>query len=518
MNRSASLMALALYVALFFLLFPWYQHVLDIDAISYLHVAERYASGDWQTALNGYWSPLFSWILVPLVHVNIDLVVGAKYVNALIGLLTLVSCFRLFARFPLTPTFQRVYPFALVGMVLSFVFYELCADLLQLWLLILYLDVVIRPNWIRRKKSVITAAVLAALGYYAKAYTFPFFMVHFPIAIWLELRRPTIRVAWLEGRSTWFLGMVVFLLLTMPYVAAISSKYGSFRINNAGKLNTSWFLSPGLSDQRKLVAEPPYTDATSYWDDPTYAQEKFVGPFTSMHFFAVQVKWWISNVLKFAGLLNQISVFAFLILLGFGFWLYRTPKLPPSAWQLGWMLSLYPAGYLLIFIEWRYIWIIPVLLLLLAGILLYDCLQSGWLHKVAVLILTLILPISLLVQPMQELQDLRYNNRDTYALADAFKARGIKGKFLLNYQSFPPYGKTVVLCYLTGSQLYGPAVLDYTIDEFRSMVEKHAIDYYLFYYQFPSEREAFLSSPHARMGTRVYDDIHPGVIVVSFQN
>jgi hypothetical protein len=304
----------------------------------------------------------------------------------------------------------------------------------------------------------------------------------------------------------------------MPYVAAISSKYGSFRINNAGKLNTSWFLSPGLSDQRKLVAEPPYTDATSYWDDPTYAQEKFVGPFTSMHFFAVQVKWWISNVLKFAGLLNQISVFAFLILLGFGFWLYRTPKLPPSAWQLGWMLSLYPAGYLLIFIEWRYIWIIPVLLLLLAGILLYDCLQSGWLHKVAVLILTLILPISLLVQPMQELQDLRYNNRDTYALADAFKARGIKGKFLLNYQSFPPYGKTVVLCYLTGSQLYGPAVLDYTIDEFRSMVEKHAIDYYLFYYQFPSEREAFLSSPHARMGTRVYDDIHPGVIVVSFQN
>lgn len=518
MNRTAALAALALYVGAFFLLFPNYQYVLDIDAISYLHVAERYAKGAWQTALNGYWSPLFSWLLVPLVSMKVDLVLAAKYLNGILGLLTLVTCFRVFARFPLSPTFKRVYPFALVGMMLSFVFYELCADLLQLWLMLLYLQVVLHPAFGKQLKWSAAAAFLAAFAYYAKAYTFPFFLVHFPIALWLSAGRPPIRQAWKQLRLAWITGMIVFAVVTLPYVVAISQKYGSFRINNAGALNTSWFLSPGLSDQRKLVAEPPYPDATSYWDDPTYAQEKWVGPFTSPHFFLVQVKWWASNVLKFAGLLNQMTVFAWLILFGYAFWLYRSKQAPPGYWQLGWLFLLYPAGYLLIFIEWRYIWLLPILLLLMAGHLLEANWRAGWMPKLTGLALTLLIPLSLLVQPAQELHDLRHSNRDTYELAEKFKSRGIQGKFLLNYQSFPPYGKTVVLCYLTGSQLYGPAVLDYTLEELRQMVEQHHIDYYLFYYQQPWERDAFLSSPQAKMGQRIYDDIHPGVIVVSYRN
>ena len=34
------------------------------DGISYLEVGEAYLRGDWSAAINGYWSPLYSWLLV----------------------------------------------------------------------------------------------------------------------------------------------------------------------------------------------------------------------------------------------------------------------------------------------------------------------------------------------------------------------------------------------------------------------------------------------------------------------
>jgi hypothetical protein len=35
----------------------------SVDAVSYLDVADSYAHRDWATALNGYWSPAYSWLL-----------------------------------------------------------------------------------------------------------------------------------------------------------------------------------------------------------------------------------------------------------------------------------------------------------------------------------------------------------------------------------------------------------------------------------------------------------------------
>ena len=35
------------------------------DNVSYLDIAHRWAQGDLSTAVNGYWSPVYSWILVP---------------------------------------------------------------------------------------------------------------------------------------------------------------------------------------------------------------------------------------------------------------------------------------------------------------------------------------------------------------------------------------------------------------------------------------------------------------------
>ncbi|MES2893997.1 MAG: hypothetical protein V4725_18400 [Bacteroidota bacterium] len=518
MNRVSLLLAATVYIILFFLLFPWYQFVLDIDAISYIHVAERYASGDFFGAVNGYWSPLISWILIPFIKSGQDPVIAAKYINGLIGLLALFTCQSLLNKFVIHSTLKNILPFIFAGLLLSYAFYELCADLLQLWLLLLYLNLLFSKNFIENNYKIVGAAILAAACYYAKAYSFPFFLVHFPLILYVLLKRNKtghVRRLFLAKVSIAFLS---FFVLTAPYLLVLKEKYGSFRINNAGKLNTSWFLSPGISDNRKMVAEPPFVDATSYWDEPTYAQEKYVGPFTSGKFFLVQVKWTISNIIKFFGLLNLISICAVTILLCFIVLLYRRKKdHEDNDWLLLLTTLLYPSGYILIFIEWRYIWLLPIMLLIMAAISLTWLLQHNYIRQKFFALVCVGFSATFLVQPVNELQDLRNNNKDVYAMAEIFRQQKISGNFFLNYKSFLPYGKTVVLSYLTKSKLFGPVLLDYSFDELILAAKKHNIDYYLYFYDFPNEKEIFLQSPYAKVGTRVYDNLYPGVIVVQFK-
>jgi|SRR5690242_1674322 len=46
------------------LLQAWsHRFFVEFDGTSYLDIAENYARGNWHAAVNGYWSPLYSWIL-----------------------------------------------------------------------------------------------------------------------------------------------------------------------------------------------------------------------------------------------------------------------------------------------------------------------------------------------------------------------------------------------------------------------------------------------------------------------
>jgi len=39
------------------------------DGLSYIEIGEAYFRGDWKHAINGYWSPFYSWILGFSLHV-----------------------------------------------------------------------------------------------------------------------------------------------------------------------------------------------------------------------------------------------------------------------------------------------------------------------------------------------------------------------------------------------------------------------------------------------------------------
>ena len=64
--------SLAIYILLWNLAFPYFQYLMDADAVGYLTVADRVANNDWHRSINGLWSPLNSWLLVPFIKKGMD--------------------------------------------------------------------------------------------------------------------------------------------------------------------------------------------------------------------------------------------------------------------------------------------------------------------------------------------------------------------------------------------------------------------------------------------------------------
>ena len=53
-------------------------HQLNPDAIAYMRIAGYYANGQTELAVTGYWGPLLSWLMVPLLKVGAPPLVAGK--------------------------------------------------------------------------------------------------------------------------------------------------------------------------------------------------------------------------------------------------------------------------------------------------------------------------------------------------------------------------------------------------------------------------------------------------------
>jgi len=55
------------------------------DATLYLSIAEKYIRGDFSNAINGYWGPLLSWLLVPLLYIGASHVFAVNALSLIFG-------------------------------------------------------------------------------------------------------------------------------------------------------------------------------------------------------------------------------------------------------------------------------------------------------------------------------------------------------------------------------------------------------------------------------------------------
>lgn len=195
------------------------------DANYYYGVVLRLTQGRWTDSIEAMYSPLLSWLMAPWVAFGISLPMAFRIVNILaVGVLLWGVSKLIWEQRGSDAWHWRILPLILGVQLLPHAYLLVTSDMLAgavgSWLLVV----------LGRRQSfeVICGSallgVIGALGYYSKAMQLPIFALTVPIAAILWWRSDQPRHFRAFGAVV--IAMLVTLGVTLPWMAAISQKYG----------------------------------------------------------------------------------------------------------------------------------------------------------------------------------------------------------------------------------------------------------------------------------------------------
>jgi hypothetical protein len=465
-------LALILYCLVWLLLHPSLGYLLDSDAVAYLTIAHRAADGEWVKSINGLWSPLNSWLLIPFIKLGFDSWMVSKIMNACFGGVLLLLSNTFFKRIALPTQWVRLLTFILVPILVFYSYFQMFGDVLMLVLTMIYILLVIKKDFLFSQKKIVTAAVVMGVAYYAKSYALVLFCLHFSFLFFAQLYQNSTK------RKTLFLnyilGIGIVFLMVLPRTYQIYTKYDLISLTGlSGKLNMSWHINSGktFKEEIKLIVPPAYEDSPSFWEDPSLSHGKMSTPFESAH----NLGRWILRVGYNCFLLLKsyllISVFS-LVLLGFLFYdAYRARKIAPLHFKLLSLLLVLPIGYLAIVVETRYVWLSTFLLMALGVKIALSYFDSKNVQKIL-----LIFCLSFLIHPCYMLFQLQYKNKNLFDLAGALKSKNVHGKIVSNIND---EGSLWVVSYLAELQNYTIEHPNYDFAELSTEMRRYNIQQYL---------------------------------------
>jgi hypothetical protein len=236
------------------------RHGMNPDGISYLDIGDAYFRGDWNMAINAYWSPLYSWLLglalfllkpspyyeftvVHIVNFMIYLCALGCFHFFLIGLLryhqswtssvskdgyVTLPEWMLLALSYILFIWSSLY---LIGIPL--VSPDMCVSAFVY--LILGILLRIRMELVSWPMFIILGVVLG-FAYLAKTVMFLLAYIFLGCSVFLvgDLRKAIPRV---------LIALAIFILITSPFILAISNAKGRFTFGDAGKLNYLWHVN-----------------------------------------------------------------------------------------------------------------------------------------------------------------------------------------------------------------------------------------------------------------------------------
>jgi hypothetical protein len=244
-----------------------------VDLVSYLDVADAYVQGHWSDAINGYWNPLYSWILgvtFALARPSLELEYPlAKLVDFAVFLICLAS----FSWF--LTSLRTAYRNALVaradtGLAIPDWAWIVAGYTLFIWSSLKWITLtsstpdmcgaalaycawalLFRIEWDGRRINYLLLGMVLALGYFART---PMFIVGWSVLLLLGVQAATN-----ERRRRAIAAGVVFLVLMAPFIVSISRARHHLTIGDNWSLNHAWLASPGsyIIPNRHWQGGPP---------------------------------------------------------------------------------------------------------------------------------------------------------------------------------------------------------------------------------------------------------------------
>lgn len=417
-------------------LYPALSTYIDPDAVSYFKVAERYVNGDWDNAINAYWSPLSIWLCALLQKFSsLSAFEAALWVNTLGCLGTLWTSQLLFHRF-VGDKWARVLFALFFALFWAYADYkQLFADIWQYFFMLLFFLLLSSKSIFSRWYLWPLLGVLTALAYFGKAYAFYFLSLLLVCKLLYEVY--VRRVLGLIRAIVLFVVVIsVQVLCVSPWVYLLYEKYGILTLSTAGSLNLSWFLSGQqyLDPSIRVIIPPPVEGGIYCFEDPYLYQDKIVSMWQSPGLMLKQLVRVGYNVFRWHEALSLLSAFYFVGWLGTILHLLRDRnwKNDNKIADVALFFLLYPIPFwLMTFDEGRHLWItLPYMVIVWIHLIkvYFPQFRGAVLYKIFVFSLF----FSIIVTPVLDMRKLAGAGKEERAIAEQLAALGIKGAFVSN--------------------------------------------------------------------------------------
>ncbi|MBI5800388.1 MAG: hypothetical protein HZA92_06620 [Verrucomicrobia bacterium] len=267
-------------------------HQLNPDAVAYCRIAGYYAAGQTELAVTGYWGPLVSWLMVPLLKAGAVPLVAARVVMAFSGVVFLAGALSVFRSFRLPNVALRTG--ACIAAVWS-VFWSvrhITPDLLLAGLVALAvsatvkmflapcrrLAVAVLPDAKREGAAIasrrharhaIAVGVWWGLAYLAKAVALPLALLTTAgLAVLAMSGRRELRAELAARLGLAWLGTA---LVAAPWIAVLSLHYGQFTFSTTGPIAHA-LAGPGeqAGHHRAMTTlHQPDAGRVTQWEEPS---------------------------------------------------------------------------------------------------------------------------------------------------------------------------------------------------------------------------------------------------------
>lgn len=441
---------------------PLVRWQLNPDGVSYILAARRLLSGDFMGAASAHWSPLFSWMLVPLLALGIDPLLACKLLTFSVGAAAIVAFWSFAPLFTRRTSIRIVVTAAFAPIVFAWASSVITPDLLLVCLLLFYLRVMFAGE--PRTRTAIAAGLLGGVAYLAKAYALPFVVAHFTLVHAVRSRRLLTK--------PFAAGMAALLAIALPWIATISVKYGHLTVSNAGWYNW-YFIGPFSGGKHPVQAygliPPPDARASSIWDDPSTL--RFPPWPVDRNSLVYLGRHAVGNAVGILRIMKIWSPLALAILLAA---FVRAGRRSIVTWTLV-TAALYAAGFLPLFLEDRYVWLLKPLLLLMAAAIFDDLAESGAVSRPALAILIGVVVVSFIVHPLEVPRSVDQFGRIARQQASDLRGRAID-LHERRLASNDRWEWTIYLNYYLGARYYGMPRPGRSDSEIRRELDGHGID------------------------------------------
>jgi hypothetical protein len=473
------LVAIGIYLILGCFLFNYFLFITGVDGICYLSIAQKYASGDILNAINGYWSPLFSWLIVPFIlkgYTPLSTLIASKILSLIIGLFTLLGLFCLSCRFKMNKTVKTLFIFSLIIPILCFVYTELTPDLLMSGALIYCLVFLLDPNYPNSSFNGLMCGFTGALAYLSKSFAFPFFLalfVLFSILYYFKKFKEDKKVV-----KNLVLGLTIFFLISGSWALILSEKYGKLTIGTSGEYNYN-ALGPDMQLHHPMnmfgVVKPPNKSAVNGWEDPSYVKLKPWNPFESWSHFQYQLKIIEENILGMILLMFWFSPLMFPVIILGGFVYFRSSNKKFKWGVISFLITiaLFIGGYIPFFVSSRYLFFIYFTSFFLGAYILSEFTNRHGIKNTRKNLLLFLFFFLFIVSPFFILIQGLSSYNGIPELSESLKTDyQVQGNIASDSHDFV----SLYLAYFLNSAYYGS--VDANNNSLQLELEKNSIDYY----------------------------------------